>query len=108
MPSGLAFNKRDHSMRAIYLAPALLLSALAFSPASAAPVTQLPAPAVESPVILAQMHPHKGRPQQRNRGRFVAGHRYGSAPGGWHRYDRRPGDWRTRGCILVGPIWFCP
>ena len=27
---------------------------------------------------------------------------------GWHRYHRRPWNWHTRGCVLVGPLWFCP
>jgi hypothetical protein len=39
---------------------------------------------------------------------YRAGHRYRSAPRGWHRHHRRPADWRVRGCILVGPVWFCP
>lgn len=99
-------------MRAIYLAPLLLVSAFAVSPASAAPIASQPA-AIESPIVLAQAHrdrgpghgaaPRRGGPQ-----RFVPGRRYGSAPHGWHRYGRRPGDWRTRGCVMVGPVWFCP
>ncbi len=27
---------------------------------------------------------------------------------GWHRYNKRPYGWRERGCVVVGPIWFCP
>lgn len=27
---------------------------------------------------------------------------------GWHRYNKRPHGWRERGCVVVGPIWFCP
>lgn len=27
---------------------------------------------------------------------------------GWHRYSHRPHNWRSRGCVIVGPIWFCP
>ena len=27
---------------------------------------------------------------------------------GWNRYYSRPYSWRSRGCIAVGPIWFCP
>lgn len=42
-------------------------------------------------------------------GRWVAGHRYYAAPPGWRSYGgARPWDWQTRGCILVGPMWFCP
>jgi len=27
---------------------------------------------------------------------------------GWHRYSHRPYNWRSRGCVIVGPVWFCP
>jgi len=27
---------------------------------------------------------------------------------GWHRYHSRPRGWRDRGCVAIGPIWFCP
>jgi Ni/Co efflux regulator RcnB len=27
---------------------------------------------------------------------------------GWHRYSSRPRRWHDRGCVAVGPIWFCP
>ncbi|MDQ0395473.1 hypothetical protein [Labrys monachus] len=40
--------------------------------------------------------------------RYAPGARLGAPPYGWHRYRTRPYDWRTRGCIVVGPIWFCP
>ena len=39
---------------------------------------------------------------------FSPGARYRNAPAGWRRYGARPGDWRTRGCVMVGPLWFCP
>jgi hypothetical protein len=102
-------------MKAIYLSAALLLSAFAFSPASAAPATPVQAAAVHSSLILAEYHPHAKRTVRRHVRRdvrrhvhYIPGHRYHAAPHGWHRYHARPYDWRTRGCILVGPIWFCP
>ena len=49
--------------------------------------------------------PGYGRP---HRFRYAPGARLGAAPYGWHRYGARPYDWRERGCIVVGPIWFCP
>jgi hypothetical protein len=49
-------------------------------------------------------HDHRGYKHRRYR----AGGRYDRAPGNWHRYDRRPGDWQRRGCIIVGPVWWCP
>jgi hypothetical protein len=39
---------------------------------------------------------------------FRPGGRYSHAPKGWHRHGSRPAYWATRGCITVGPIWFCP
>lgn len=39
--------------------------------------------------------------------RYTPGRRYRSAPSHYRRYGRRPANWRSRGCILVGPVWFC-
>ena len=39
---------------------------------------------------------------------FRPGSRHAHAPRGWHRHSYRPRDWRTRGCVVVGPVWFCP
>lgn len=50
---------------------------------------------VKKPVVV---HKFKYRP----------GSRLKHAPSNWHRYDKRPGDWNTRGCVIVGPIWWCP
>jgi hypothetical protein len=33
-----------------------------------------------------------------------ADHRYDN----WNRYSSRPYGWQSRGCVLVGPLWFCP
>lgn len=98
-------------MRAIYLAGALSLSALAITPASAAPASPVHAQASPSALTLIQYshdRDHDRYDRDHHRPRYVPGRRYHSAPNGWHRYDRRPGDWRHRGCVLVGPIWFCP
>jgi hypothetical protein len=38
------------------------------------------------------------------RGRYYGGNRYR----GWHRYNSRPYGWRSRGCVIVGPVWVCP
>ena len=52
---------------------------------------------------------HRDRAQHRDRDhRYEPGSRVRHAPRGWHRHNARPRDWRDRGCILVGPIWFCP
>jgi hypothetical protein len=91
-------------MKAFFIAPALLVSIMAFSPAVAAPVAPFSgASALESPMVQIQY----GRDRDDHR-RYRAGQRYRNAPQGWHRYDRRPGDWRARRCGQVGPVWFCP
>jgi len=113
-PSGTSLPQEEALMKAIYLSAALLLSAFALSPASAAPAAPLQASAVHSPLILAQYHPHDQHNNHHSarhavhHAHYIAGHRYHSAPRGWHRYHARPHDWHTRGCILVGPLWFCP
>jgi hypothetical protein len=95
-------------MKAMYLAAGLLLSVFAFSPASAAPVLQPTGLTAASPLVLAQYYPHARRTVRRHTQHYVPGHRYRYAPHGWHRYHARPRNWHTRGCILVGPLWFCP
>jgi hypothetical protein len=42
------------------------------------------------------------------RGREALGFGPGDRYRGWHRYGSRPGDWRGRGCVAVGPMWYCP
>ncbi len=32
----------------------------------------------------------------------------GRAPYGWRSYNYRPYGWANRGCIIVGPLWYCP
>lgn len=111
-----------------YLLPAALVAVLGASgaPASAFPVQSTPA-AIDAAKIQVQHGPpgaarkgqgpsHMHRPgpppsQMHRRGpppRYVPGRRYNSAPHGWRRYGARPGDWRMRGCVMVGPMWFCP
>jgi Ni/Co efflux regulator RcnB len=29
-------------------------------------------------------------------------------PRGWRRYSARPWNYRARGCVMFGPVWFCP
>lgn len=98
-------------VRALGLAMAMgcgLLATSAFS-ASAAPVNAgvLGANAKQgSGVELAQ---YRKRPFKKGyRQGYRAGSRHANAPRNWRRYGSRPGDWRTRGCIIVGPIWYCP
>jgi Ni/Co efflux regulator RcnB len=107
-----------------FLAPALFFSAFAFSPAIAAPVAPPTDPVFSGtgPLIEVQgrfddddddwrrRRDRDGRWRRDDdwRRRYAPGGRYRDAPRGWRRYGYRPRDWRRRGCILVGPIWFCP
>jgi hypothetical protein len=82
----------------------------------AAPASAAPAPTPGSPFAAADVvQVQAGRPDGRRGGRdwdgdrrYTPGHRYHRAPSHWHRYHARPRDWRHRGCIIVGPVWFCP
>jgi Ni/Co efflux regulator RcnB len=38
---------------------------------------------------------------------YTPGRRYDRAPSHYRRHVYRPRDWERRGCILVGPMWFC-
>lgn len=51
---------------------------------------------------------HKKMRRYHRRNRYTPGGHYNKAPSNWHRHHTRPGNWRTRGCIMVGPIWWCP
>jgi hypothetical protein len=88
-------------------AVAMLVSAAALAPATAvaAPTTlQLSQLKTGVPAGVEKV----GEWNEWNGHRYRAGRRYREAPPHWHRYHRRPRDWHTRGCIVVGPIWFCP
>lgn len=83
-------------------------SASAFTPASSAVNSKMLA---ASSLIEAQYRPHRphvSRRHVRRAPRYTPGRRYSAAPRGWHRYHARPGTWRNRGCIMVGPFWYCP
>lgn len=97
--------------KALGLALALSCGLLATSAltASAAPLgasTLTGAGVSNSAVELAQFK--KKRYNQGYKNGYRAGSRHSRAPRNWRRYGARPGDWRTRGCIIVGPIWYCP
>ncbi|MCW5693196.1 MAG: hypothetical protein KIT48_12615 [Pseudolabrys sp.] len=98
-------------MKAIFIAAALLISGAAVTTASAAPAAPMNGVSQQGHVIDVQYRHrdrHDSRRHVRPAPRYRAGHRYRSAPRGWHRYHARPRDWNRRGCILVGPVWFCP
>lgn len=109
------------------LAAALLASGLMLSTAQAAPLapvngigqsvppltTQVAQKVVKKKVVKRNGHKtvvkkKVVRDRHSYRHRYRAGGRYAHAPRGWHRHHSRPAYWQTRGCIMVGPLWFCP
>ena len=96
---------------------ATLTSLFGISAVSALPVPS-PMSGVSQSSIPELLLVQDRRPERRDgdmrrgsdsRRTYIPGRRYDGAPSGWSRYgNRRPGNWRTRRCIMVGPIWFCP
>jgi len=91
-----------------YVAAALLASSFVVSTAVAAPPYDMHRGHDRDHHSRSDRHDRDRHDHDRHHSRYHAGGHYRSAPHGWHRYHSRPGDWRTRGCILVGPLWFCP
>ncbi len=95
-----------------YAVAAAALLAAPLSSAAAAPAGSAAVSAGAMPAIQLVDHRGPRRPSHAHRPaprpHFRPGGRYRSAPHGWRSYRTRPGDWRTRGCVLVGPLWFCP
>ena len=101
-------------LKIILLAAVALLVA---SPASALPVRSpmngITQSSMPEPLLIQDRRSDRRdgdiRRGNDNRRSFIPGRRYNSAPNGWNRYgNRRPGNWRSRRCIMVGPVWFCP
>ncbi|MBS0231872.1 MAG: hypothetical protein JSR99_00105 [Proteobacteria bacterium] len=78
-----------------------------FASASSAMTVTKPTGVATRPA-LQQIDYKKKNKYYHKRQKYHAGGRYDRAPAHWHRYNKRPGDWRRRGCIIVGPIWWCP
>ena len=48
-------------------------------------------------------HNHNNHNNHNHGGKYYYGNRY------WgHRYNVRPYNWQGLGCVLVGPVWYCP
>jgi Ni/Co efflux regulator RcnB len=91
-------------------ASALLLAAM-LTPAKAAAVNPAAGLAATSDNALIQVQNRSRRDGRRDgrRGRDRDYRRHSRRPPrGWRRYSRRPSNWRRRGCIVIGPLWFCP
>ena len=100
---------------AAFAVSAALLALVSFAPAQAAPsgsalkqATSNAGAAVEHVQYKRKKAYRKGYRDGRRHHRYRAGRHYRHAPPGWRRYSARPYGWRTRGCVVVGPVWFCP
>jgi hypothetical protein len=108
-----------------FILPAAFATLVAVSPASAltstAPsglaqatesnlVQQAQAPRRAAPRRAAPRRaaPRRAAPRRAAPRRYAPGARLRAAPRGYRRYSSRPSYWQTRGCIVVGPAWFCP
>lgn len=101
-----------------YIIPAAVASFFVCAPASAAPVTNTSGLKLQSTSEIVQAksrrhvrkhrRAHRHYRHRRAHRRYYPGRRYRHAPHGYRRYSYRPYNWRSRGCIIVGPIWFCP
>ena len=91
--------------------PALAALLLFAAPAGAMPLAGSSKDVVHSKsgIVEVQHRRHNSRSHHRHRRHhYRAGHRYRSAPPGWRRHHVRPWDWQRRGCVIGGPVWFCP
>jgi Ni/Co efflux regulator RcnB len=98
------------------LVPAALVSMLAATSASATPaVAPLAQLKTGMPADTVKVQDHEGRRHERRSvhreardQRYTPGQHYDRAPSHYRRHADRPRDWHSRGCIRVGPAWFCP
>ena len=96
------------------LVPAAIISILAATPTLAMPGTssllQLKTVMPAATVQVDDREWNRERRRAHRKGRdhsYTPGRRYDRAPSHYHRHVYRPRDWERRGCILVGPMWFC-
>ncbi|MFD0986544.1 hypothetical protein [Methyloligella solikamskensis] len=101
-----------------------LAGAVAATSASAGQATIAVTPAIQTGAASADMitpvkrwHRDDWRYDRYRHGRYYDRHadyryrhhhhdRYAPPPG-WRRYSYAPYGWRDRGCINVGPVWYC-
>ena len=98
------------------LAASVLVFGLTSS-AHTAPVKPAASPNIQASSDLVEIgkkyYKRKGKfrgPNYRGRNYYRGGYgrNYHRAPTGWRSYSYRPFGWQRRGCIIVGPVWYCP
>lgn len=91
---------------------AALLGLASVTPATAAPSAPTgikAALAAETTGVVEQAQYRRDKRRgYRGRHHYRPGHRYNRPPKGWRRHSARPYGWRSRGCIAIGPVWYCP
>lgn len=88
------------------LVPAAIVSILAATSASAAPLVQLKT-VMPAETLQVQDYERRGVHRREREHRYTPGRRYDRAPSHYRRHAHRPHDWHRRGCIQVGAAWFC-
>ena len=73
-----------------------------------APKSQLATPSSDL-VEVGKKHDYKKHGYKRGHYKHDAyKHAYKHPPKGWRSYSSRPIFWERRGCLLIGPGWYCP
>jgi ABC-type Zn2+ transport system substrate-binding protein/surface adhesin len=97
-----------------------ILTAAALSFAAATAVSALPVSQTTSlrPLNFSDLirvgeknknknHNHDNHNNHDNHDNHNHGYHHGGRYYG-HRYYARPYNWQTLGCVVVGPVWYCP
>src|SRR5262245_56804082 len=100
----------------VMIKPILMAAALSFAAATvwALPVSQTATlrPLNFSEVIqVGNKNKNKNKNHNHNHNNHNHNHNHGYYHGGkyWgHRYYARPYNWQALGCVVVGPVWYCP
>jgi hypothetical protein len=107
-------------IKSILVAAAIsLATAGVASAATVGPVASPKAAVISDLVQTGSKYKGKGKGKHyghKSRGKHHAhkhhgkhhGHKYHRGPKGWHSYGYRPYNWYGRGCIVIGPLWYCP
>ena len=92
-------------------APLAIASILAATSASAGPAAssllQLKSVMPADTMQVEDRGERRGEYRRERHHSYTPGRRYDRAPSHYHRHAHRPHNWRSRGCILVGPVWYC-
>lgn len=90
-----------------------VMSLAAFAPSkghAVSPTTTLETAATSNVIEVGRgdMRGNRGFRRGGDRGRGYNRGRFRGGPRGWRRYNSRPRGYRGRGCVIIGPVWYCP